>query len=219
MRRSVPLVLTALVSAALLSACAPAAQSEAATPAPTSTMSSTTTPPPTEDDRVVVTLDGVDLVSGGVTDNAPYSDAAAVLALLEKATGVLPAPADFEDLPGYETNWVRYEWDGLVVVTEEGGTGTAQVTVRAATVDDVAITTEDGLGVGSTRDALVNAQGWDGWDEDGDGLADYIRVGRDEVADTTSLERPGEIGVRFLEFAIENDRVVQFYVGNDFSDI
>ena len=223
MRRSVLFVVSAVTSALLLVSCAPTA-SDTSTPSPTAPTSSTTTPTPTptptdEGTRIIVSLDGVDLVAGDASDSARYSDAAAVLALLEEATGELPVPVDFEDMPGYETNWVRYEWDGLVVVTDEGGTGAAKVTVRATTIGDVPVTTEDGLGVGSTRDALANAQGWDGWDEDGDGVADYVRLGRDEVPDTTSLERPDEIGVNFLEFAVENDVVVSFWLGNDYSDI
>jgi len=169
----------------------------------------------------VVTIDGLELVDGERRESVDFEDGAAVLALLETATGEAPTMAEFEDPPGYETDLVRYEWDGISVVTEEGGEGaSSHIAVDAVTAGGVPISSQEGLTIGSTRDEVVAAQGWDVWDEDGDGVADYLGVGEQEVPGTTSLSRPGETGIRYVMFSLADDVVTTINApANDFSDL
>lgn len=215
------LVLPLSAAAVLLAACAPE-PSTPSTPAPAASASASAPSPsatPTTAQQVVYSLDGLELVSGDTDATASFDDAAAVLSLLEDATGQLPEPTEIEDLPGYETDWVRFEWDGVDVRTDTGGVGVASVTVTGSTVDGIVIRTAGGLGVGSTRDELVGAGAQDGWDEDGDGIADVLRVGYREAPGTVSLEDPDDTGSLFIEFQLEDDVVTRFWVGDDFSDL
>ena len=166
-------------------------------------------------------IDGIEFVDGDATETATFDDAAAVLSLLEEATGEAPVLTELQDPPGYETDLVSYDWDGLSVVTDEGGTGTfSRIIVDAATVGDLSVASADGLTVGSTRDEVIAAQGWDVWDEDNDGIADYLGVGEQEVPGTTSLSRPGETGIQYLMFALSDDVVTQINApADDFSDL
>lgn len=165
-------------------------------------------------------LDAIGFVRGDDTETAGLDDAAAVLALLEEATGDLPEPTELEDLPGYDLNLVSYDWQGLTVVTDVGGTGHANVTVSAAELNGTPVVTGEGLSVGASRAAVVNAGGWDVWDENGDGIADYLGVGDQEVAGTTSLSRPGETGIQYVMFSLTDDVVTRIDApANDYSDL
>ncbi|MGN7950087.1 hypothetical protein ACTJKH_15190 [Microbacterium sp. 22215] len=220
-RRHAPLLLALATTAALLPACAPEPAPGASTPAPTSSETPSATPTPAAEARLVVTIDGLEFVDGADTESAGYDDAAAVLELLETATGEAPALTDLQDPPGYETNLVSYDWDGLSVVTEEGGEGaSSRILVDAATVGGVPIASQEGLTIGSTRDQVIAAQGWDVWDEDDDGIADYLGVGEQEVPGTTSLTRPGETGIRYVMFSLTDDVVTKINApADDFSDL
>ncbi|MCP1429396.1 hypothetical protein J3D45_001894 [Microbacterium foliorum] len=222
MHRSVRLLLALTTSVVLLTACAPQSGQEAASPSATTPPSSppSSTPTPAVAAQLVITIDGVEYVDGDDTATAPFEDAASVLALLEDATGELPAPVELESPPGYEIDLVRCEWNGLMVVTDAGGTGSATVTATAPTVDGVAITTDDGLAVGSSRTDVVSAGGWDVWDEDGDGIAEQVGVGHQEVEGTTSLSRPGEVGIMFVLISLDGDLVSEIQSpSNDYSDL
>lgn len=221
MRRHTPILLTLSVAALLLSACAPEPAPQASTPSPSAPTTPSPTPAEPAPAHLVVTIDGVEFVDGDETATAGFDDAAAVLALLEKATGEAPALTELQDPPGYETNLVSYDWDGLSVVTDEGGEGTfSRILVDAATVGDLPIASAEGLTIGSTRDEVIAAQGWDVGDADNDGVPDYLGVGEQEVPGTTSLSRPGETGIQFLLFTLTEDSVTQINApADDFSDL
>ncbi|WP_372968186.1 hypothetical protein [Microbacterium sp.] len=221
MHRQASLVLLAASTALLLSACAPEPAPGASTPTPTAAETPSSPPTDAEDSRLIVSIDGLELVDADAAGSAPFDDPAAVLALLEEATGEAPVQTDLQDPPGYETDLVSYDWDGLGVVTDEGGQGTfSRIVVDAATVSGVPIASEDGLVIGSTRDDVLAAQGWDVWDEDEDGIADYLGVGEQEVPGTTSLSRPGETGIQYLMFALTDDAVTQISApADDYSDL
>lgn len=219
--RHAPLLVALATTAALLSACAPEPAPDASTPVPAASETMSATPTPAAESHLVVTIDGLEFVDGEETESADFENGAAVLALLENATGEAPSKAEFEDPPGYETDLVRYEWDGISVVTEESGEGaSAQVVVDSVTAGGVPITSLDGLTIGSTRDQVIAEQGWDVWDEDGDGVADYLGVGGQKVPGTTSLSRPGEIGILYVMFSLADDVVTKISApANDFSDL
>jgi hypothetical protein len=219
--RHAPLLVALASTAALLSACAPEPAPDASGPVPATSETTSATPTPASESHLVVTIDGLEFVDGEETESADFENGAAVLALLETATGEAPAKAEFEDPPGYETDLVRYEWDGISVVTEEGGEGaSAQIVVDSVTAGGVPITSLEGLTIGSTRDQVIAAQGWDVWDEDGDGVADYLGVGEQQVPGTTSLSRPGETGILYVMFSLADDVVTTISApANDFSDL
>lgn len=220
MRHPTPILFALGITAVLLAACAPQASPGASTPRPTMTASPSATTPPSAPARIVVLIDGLEYVHGEDTATAPYDDAQAVIELLKEATGELPDPTEVEDLPGYEMNLVSYAWDGLTVVTDTGGTGRARVVVSAADVDGSPVVTEEGLSVGASRSDLIDAGGWDGWDENGDGIADYLGVGHQEAPGTTSLSRPGETGIQYVMFALTDDVVTRISApANDYSDL
>lgn len=220
MHRSVRLLLALTASAVLLTACAPSAAPGTATPSQTPAIEPSATSTPVEPAQLVIGIDEIQYIGDGDTAAASFDDAASVLALLEDATGELPTPTELESPPGYEIDDVRYDWSGLAVITGPGGTGQASVSVKAPDVDGVLITTDDGIAVGSSRTDVVIAGGWDVWDEDGDGIAEQVGVGHQEVEGTTSLARPGEAGIMFVLFLFDGDMVSEIQApSNDYSDL
>lgn len=219
MTRKIAPVLALLSVAVLLTGCAGTTPSEAA-PTNGSTAPTSASPAPEVAAHLVVSIDGVSLVDGDTTTTAGFDDAAALLALLEDATGEAPDPTPLEDPPGYDMNLIAYDWDGVRVLMDESGTGYASIAVTSATMDGVPIATAEGLAVGSSRADLTAAQGWDQWDEDGDGIADYLGLGHQEVPGTVSLAHPGEVGIEFVLFQVTGDVVTQFQApSNDYSDL
>lgn len=133
---------------------------------------------------------------------------------------MLPEPIALEDPPGYEVDLVSYDWEGLRISVTAGGAGDAGVRVSAPEVDGVPVETEQGLAVGASRTDVVEAGGHDLWDEDGDGIADYLGVGDEEVPGTTSLSRPGETGIRYVMVSIAADLVTHINSpANNYSDL
>ncbi len=66
----------------------------------------------------------------------------------------------------------------------------------------------------------MDAGAVDGWDEDGDGVADYLSIGVREVSGTSSLVKPGEVGVEYVDLKMTGDIVSRLSTGgNDYSDI
>lgn len=58
------------------------------------------------------------------------------------------------------------------------------------------------------------------WDEDGDGIADYLKIDIREVPGTESLAHPGQTGVQFLRLKVSEDVVTDINSsGDDFSDL
>lgn len=210
------LVVSAIALAGCASTPAPAATGSASTPAPSASPTAT----PTVDAHIVVAIDGLSLVDDEGTTTADFADAASVLALLEKATGVTPEPTAVENPPGYEMQLVNFDWDGLTLVTDEGGAGLSRIIVKAPTVNGVPIASGNGFSVGSTREALGGAGAKEVFDADGDGVADEVSLGDREVPGTDSLRNPGQVGVEYLMFSITDDVVTRIFApADDFSDL
>ncbi|WP_345803134.1 hypothetical protein AAIB33_08670 [Microbacterium sp. AZCO] len=217
LRRTLALITAAL----LLTGCAantPAAsETTTAAPAPTSTPSQT--PTPQQAARLVVSIDGLEYVTDGVTDSAPFTDSDAVLALLSKATGVTPEGEQLDTPDGYDAYFVKYQWDGISAIVDPQG-GYASVAVTSAATGDVELTTAEGVSVGAPRDAVTAAGGWEVGDMDGDGVTDSFGLGSQEVPGTTSLTHPGEVGIEYVLLQMNGDTVGQIQSpGNDYSDI
>ena len=206
-----------------LAGCASATPLSKASP-PISTanpsVSPTPTPTPTAVDQLTITLDGILHAHDDVTDLVPFSDGQGVLALFHTLTGVMPSGVEVQGpFPGTESGLTRYEWSDVRVMLYDDGRA-RDIAVLAPTVNDVPIQTKEGITVGSGRAAIIAAQGWDVWDRNGDGIADYLGLGSREVPGTRSLSHPGSVGVEYLLFSMKGDTVEQINVpANDFSDI
>lgn len=201
-----------------LSACTSTTAGPAATSTPAPTASPT--PTPTAEAHLVVAVDGLSLVDADDTTSAGFDDAAALLDLLEQATGMSPTPTAVENPPGYEMNLVNYDWEGLILVSDESGTGVASIVVTSQTVNGTPIATADGFAVGSPREALTAAGAKDVFDADGDGIADELSLDWKEVPGTNSLVTPGQVGSEYLMFSITDDVVTRIHApANDFSDL
>jgi hypothetical protein len=220
MRRSSLSALALLAgSAALLLGCAPAS-SASSTPSSTPVTSPSASAEPEVDPQLVITLDGVSFTDDEGTTTAAYDDSAALLALLEDATGVLPAPEAVEGMEGYDVDMQSYDWDGLRILADSAGEGPASIAVTAAEVDGIAVTTEEGVGVGSTREELLDAGGWALVDDEDPATAANLGLGGREVPDTESLTHPGSVGTLYLLFLLDGDTVTQINApANDFSDL
>ena len=208
--------------ALLLTGCAktPAVQPAPSTTPAAESASPSATPEPTPESagELVVGIDGITYEHDGQTQDYPFeSDGEYLLALVEELTG---EPRQGVPIEGpYGSDWgTGYEWDEMsVIVHNEENTS---VRVSSPTVGEVPITTTEGLSVGSSRDEVVAAGGRDGWDEDQDGVADYMDLGEQEVPGTQSLARPGEVGILFVLVELDDDTVVEIQSpANDFSDI
>lgn len=212
--------LVALAASAVVLAGCTSAPSAAPSPPASASPSPTSTPTPEVDPLIVVTLDGVTFTDEAGVTEAAYDDPTALLGLLEEITGVLPEPEAVEGMEGYETTLETYTWDGLRVTADSTGEGPAWIAVTGADLDGVAIETEEGLHVGSTRDDLVAADAWALVDTEDTATASYLGLGGREVPDTQSLTHPGSVGIEFLLFALDGDVVSQMTVpSNDFSDL
>ncbi|MCK6065078.1 MULTISPECIES: hypothetical protein [Microbacterium] len=206
-----------VVASLLLTGCAappspspsPTAASAASTPSPT--------PTPTAAPVVVMTLDGFADPTGGT--GASFERCEEVVTFVGGLVGAAPVVTDIEDPWGNGTSWgTRYEWDGVAVsdFPEMG----ASVWVRSAFVGGHRLETAEGIAVGSTRAEAVAAGAWDIWDEDGDGTAEHLGIGSQEVPGTTSLSNPGAVGVEFVVLVLDGDVVTELQApANDFSDI
>lgn len=203
--------LFALLSvSALLVGCA----SDAAGTGPTASPSTTAAPSPTPapaDQIALITLDGASVDGGSLID---YDDSDAIIAAFTELLGASPAEAPVEG--PYGAVYDGYEWDSVRAVVQDTWT---DVTVTAD-APGVTFTTEEGIGIGSTRAEAIAAGAEDGWDEDGDGVADHLNLGTREVPGTQSLVNPGEVGVEYILLTVEDDVVTVIRNGgNDFSDI
>lgn len=94
------------------------------------------------------------------------------------------------------------------------------VTFRTPSLSGIPVTTAEGVTIGTPRQSVLDAGGWDVWDSDGDGVADYLGVGAVEVPGTQSLSREGETGVTYIALTMSGDVVSAIMVpANDFSDL
>ncbi len=215
--------LVAAASLLILTGCASPVATEG-TDTPTPSVSPTATPSPApavspaQERSVTLSLDGLTAARGAGAEAATLENPEAVLVLIEQLTGQPRAGTDMEDPWGQgDVAGTLYEWDEITVsVMGER----ASVVVRAPSVGGVPFRTAQGIGVGSTREEAVAAGAWDGWDEDGDGVADYLGIGEREVPGTQSLTRPDQVGIEYVMLRVAGDVVEQIHVpANDFSDI
>lgn len=168
--------------------------------------------------ELTITLDGISYAHDGSVDMVSLDDGAAILALFESLNGSIPDGTRLEVFPGQDSGLTRYQWGEVIVLVSDQGP--ASVTILAPAIKGVPIRTQEGVMVGSTRSDAVAASARDDWDEDGDGVADYLALGSREVPGTQSLSRPGLVGSEYLLLVMEGDNVEQIMVpANDFSDI
>ncbi|WP_435743633.1 hypothetical protein [Microbacterium sp. PMB16] len=218
MRRRLLPVLVLAASTLAFTACT--TPSSTPSSSPSSAPSSTASAEPEVDPQLTVTLDGLTFTDDDGTTEATFEDSDALLSLLEKATGELPAPEAVEDMPGYELNLETYTWDGLQVTADSTGESPSWVTVTGAEVDGIPIATEEGLTVGSTRADLLAAEAWALVDTEDPATATELGLGGREVPDTQSLTHPGSVGIIYVLFVLDGDEVTRIMSpSNDFSDL
>ncbi|MFJ6533239.1 hypothetical protein [Microbacterium sp. NPDC091662] len=215
MRRHSRLILASTTAALLgfsLTACAPASSDGSATPAPSPSSSPATSPSPTSADRVVeISVDGLSVDDGAVV---AYDDPDGAVNALTDAFGSAPTEGPVEG--PYGAVYSGYDWQGTKATVRE----TRIDLVVSTDAPGVIFRTPEGIGIGSTRAEAMAAGAADGWDEDGDGVADYLSIGVREVPGTSSLVNPGEVGVEYIDLKITGDVVSRLSTGgNDFSDI
>ncbi|KQZ85406.1 hypothetical protein ASD56_03440 [Microbacterium sp. Root166] len=203
--------------ALLLTGCAPALSPAAAPSQSAIAESPTPTPTPAPPGELIIGIEGVTYTNDGEMTEFSYADdGEALVVLVEDLTGEEPQA---EEIDLYGEPWgTRHTWDEVVVTVTTDGS--ASVSLLAPSVGDVPVETLEGLSVGSSRAAVIAAGGRDGWDADQDGIADYLDLGELKVADTQSLQRPGEVGIVFVTVQVDDGAVVRIQApANDFSDI
>lgn len=216
MHRRVRLVLLSTTAVAVglsLAACTPANEPDgAATPSTSSSPLPTPSATPTPTDRIVeISVDGLS-IDGGPVIGYDASDEA--IAALTDAFGSAPTEGPVEG--PYGSVYDGFDWEGTKATVRE----TRVDLVVSEDASGVIFRTPEGIGIGSTRAETMAAGAEDGWDEDGDGIADYLSIGMREVPGTSSLVHPGEVGVEYIDLKITDDVVTRLSSGgNDFSDI
>jgi hypothetical protein len=224
MHRARPLALVGLICVVLSGCSAPAVDGTAAR-APTLTATPASTAPPTPSPTVteaepalIVSLDDITVTRAGETEETPLADGSAIVALVTELADAAPQETAIEDPWGNGEVWgTRYEWPDAVVSVFDGQ---ANLIVRSPRIGAAPVATAAGISVGSTRAEVVAADGWDEWDEDGDGVADHLGIAGREVAGTSSLSRPGEVGIEYISLTLAQDVVTEIHLpANDFSDI
>ncbi|WP_210274250.1 hypothetical protein [Microbacterium sp. Se63.02b] len=184
------------------------------------TTSSSPAPTPEVDPQMVVSLDGITATDASGTSSADYDDPTALLALLEKSTGELPEPETVEIFPGEPSTLQRFDWDGLSVLADSKRDSPASLTITAADISGIPVSTAEGLRVGSTRAELVDTGAWALTDDQDAATATDLGLGGQEVPGTQSLTHPGSVGILFTLFVLEGDTVTRILVpSNDFSDL
>ncbi len=186
-----------------------AGSSAPSTPSASAPASSPSPSPTPETHTIEISVDGVS-VDGG--DVAPYDDADAVVQALTDALG---APTETTVDAPYGGSYPAYDWEGLRATDRE-----SRIDLRAtANQATASFITVEGVGIGSTRAEAMAAGAEDEWDDDGDGIADYLKVGMREVPGTTSLVT-GQVGMEYVSLTITDDVVTAIMSGaNDFSDL
>jgi len=195
-----------------LTACTPATSNGSPTETPSATSGPAASPSPTPADRIIeISVDGLSVGDGPLVT---LDDPDGVVAALTDAFGSTPTEGPVEG--PYSTVYDGYEWPGTKATVRE----TLIDLVVSADAPGVIFRTPEGIGIGSTRAEAMAAGAVDGWDEDGDGIADYLSIGVKEVPGTSSLVNPGEVGVEYIDLKITGDVVTRLSTsGNDFSDI
>lgn len=210
------LVLTALATGTVACTPTPSASptpsisSESSTPTVAPTGTSTPTPAAAQH-TVALSVDGIRIDGGELLPrNAPDQTLSALEELLEERPE--------REQPDGAYDIVFYRWGSLSASVSSGST--VSLSFGPSEVPGLTVVLESGVGLGSTRDEAMATGAVPGWDEDGDGVADYLSIERREVPGTNSLSRPGEVGVEYIELKIVDDIVTGVgNGGNDFSDL
>jgi hypothetical protein len=219
-RTLAPLVLLVCV---LATGCTAGSSGPATTPAdaaPVTAASPTATPTPAPLEELVVSMEHLEYTHEESTETVDLVDGAAVLALFQEITGEEPVATEPDPNVWYAEGTMTYDWPEVRVFMASAADMThASVSVSAPEVAGVPVRTPEGIAVGSTRNEALAAGARDGYDENSDGVSDYLELGRQEVPDTVSLVNGG-IGILFVDLAMEGDVVSRISSsGNDFSDI
>lgn len=213
MRRSLA-ALSLAAAAALLAACT--ATAPAAAPAPSET--TTATAPSPSDNRLIVGIQAVAYAHDGDTTVVSYTESQQLQDLLRSISDQDPEQATVDGPPGYDMQMTRYDYGGISLLS--GSDGRASITVETATFHGVPVTTQEGIAVGSTRADAVDAGARDGYDQNGDGVADWLDLGSVEISGTQSLVNPGSVGIQFVMLGLDGDTVRELQApANDFSDL
>ncbi|MDY0828784.1 hypothetical protein SK224_06540 [Microbacterium sp. BG28] len=213
MRRSLA-ALSLAAAAALLAACT--ATAPAAEPVPSET--TPTTSPSSADHRLIVGIQAVAYAHDGDTTVVSYTESQQLQDLLRSISHQDPAQETVDGPPGYDVQMTRYDYDGISLLS--GSDGRASITVETATFHGVPVATQEGISVGSTRAEAMDAGARDGYDQNGDGIADWLDLGSVEISGTQSLVNPGSVGIQFVMLGLDGDTVRELQApANDFSDL
>ncbi|WDG16982.1 hypothetical protein [Microbacterium sp. Clip185] len=213
MRRSLAALSLAAV-AALLAGCTVTAP----TAAPSSGDATTTTTPSPAETRLVVGIQAVGYAHDGDTTVVSYTEAEKLQDLLRSISDQDPEQTAVDGPPGYEMQMTRYDYGGITLTS--GPDGPASIAVETATFHGVPVATQEGISVGSTRAEAMDAGARDGYDQDGDGIADWLDLGSVEISGTQSLVNPGSVGIQFVMLGLDGDTVRELQApANDFSDL
>lgn len=162
--------------------------------------------------RIVISLDDVSAEYADHVDSIDYDNAAGAIALIDSIAG----DPVVTDVP--QKAFTRYEWDGVQMITSQAGQFI--ISVSTQTIGAIPVQTAGGITVGSSRAESVAAGAADGYDGDGDGVADSLDLGTREVPGTTSLARPDAVGVEYVELQMDGDAVAQLRSpSNDYRDL
>jgi hypothetical protein len=211
------LLAAAVASALLLAGCSSAPTPTAAgtpTAAPAAVeLSPTPTPTPTGRGELVVAAHGLEYTSGGGTRRAVFDNGADVVALLSDAAHITPPTGK----PHTDIQTTEFDFDGATVIVPDAGR--TWMLIDAGTINGIPVHTSEGITVGSTRTQLKAAGAEDSWDENNDGVADYLALEFVDVPGTQSLVHEGSTGRDYLEMHLRGDVVVGMQApANDYSD-
>lgn len=211
-RALLPLAAGALVIGLLTGCTSPApVQSPSSTPSASSGADASTPTPTPADHTVAVSVDGVAVDGGALLPNTAPED---TLVALEGLLGARPEPEQPD--PAYDI--VFYDWGPVSASVLSGST--ISLSFTDSDVPGLTVVLASGIGLGSTRDEAMAAGAEPVWDEDGDGVADYLSIEHREVPGTISLSSPGEVGVEYIQLTITDDVVTGLSNGaDDYSDL
>jgi hypothetical protein len=210
------LILAAAVASVLLLTGCSSARTPVATGTPTTAPAAvelSPTPTPTSRGEFVVATHGIEYTSGAGTRTAVFDDGADVVALLSDAAHITPPTGQ----PHTDIQTTEFDFDGATVMVPKAGR--TWMFIDAGTINGIPVHTRQGITVGSTRTQVKAAGAEDSWDENNDGVADYLALEFVDVPGTQSLAHEGATGRDYLEMHLRGDVVVQMQApANDYSD-
>lgn len=214
-------LLFSTVALALIALSGCAATPAPAPSAPTGTAGTTTTATPTpepEPARLVIGIQAIGYEHDGQTQVVSYTELVDLQILLRSISEEDPVQTPIDSPPGYDFQRQSFDYDGIVVVS--GPDGPADVRVTTAMFHGVPVATQEGIAVGSSRTEAMDAGARDGFDQDGDGIADWLDLGSVEISGTQSLTNPGSVGIQFVRLGLDGDTVRELQApADDFSDL